>query len=96
MQSSQRITMETVLISTEALKELIKTAVAELLQSHPQMEQKWIDTDEALARLHVGKTTLYHLRASGTIEYTQPHKKIILYCAESIENFLETHRRHSF
>lgn len=42
------------------------------------------------------KTTLQKLRDEGSITFTQPQKKIILYDYDSIMKYLDNHTKPSF
>lgn len=57
---------------------------------------RWILEKEAMDMLGVKKTTMYELRVSGQIRFSQPRKKIILYDRESILQYIEKNAKDTF
>jgi len=58
---------------------------------------KWISGEEAMRMLRItSKTTLQKFRDEGKIRYSQPEKKIILYDADSIRDFIEDFTYETF
>jgi hypothetical protein len=89
--------MEVICLETEAFYTLIDTVVERLESQSPDIENKWIDTEEAMNLLGIkSKTTLQKYRDNGDIRFTQPRKKIILYDRDSIEEFLEGNAKETF
>ncbi|MCP9290537.1 helix-turn-helix domain-containing protein [Gracilimonas sediminicola] len=89
--------MEVICLETEAFYTLIDTVVERLESQSPDIENKWIDTEEAMSLLGIkSKTTLQKYRDNGDIRFTQPRKKIILYDRDSILDFLEGNAKETF
>jgi len=89
--------MEVICLETEAFYTLIDTVVERLESQSPDIENKWIDTEEAMTLLGIkSKTTLQKYRDNGDIRFTQPRKKIILYDRDSILDFLEGNAKETF
>jgi len=89
--------MEVICLETEAFYTLIDRVVERLESQSPDIEDKWIDTEEAMRLLGIkSKTTLQKYRDNGDIRFTQPRKKIILYDRESILEFLEGNAKETF
>lgn len=63
----------------------------------PTQGDKWISGEEAMKMLRItSKTTLQKFRDEGKIRYSQPEKKIILYDADSIRDFIEDFTYETF
>lgn len=89
--------MEVICLETEAFYTLIDTVVERLESQSPDIENKWVDTEEAMTLLGIkSKTTLQKYRDNGDIRFTQPRKKIILYDRDSILDFLEGNAKETF
>ena len=89
--------MEVICLETEAFYDLIDKVVERLESQSPDIENKWIDTEEAMSLLGIkSKTTLQGYRDNGDIRFTQPRKKLILYDRESILEFLEGNAKETF
>ncbi len=89
--------MEVICLETEAFYTLIDKVVERLEAQSPGIENKWIDTEEAMSLLGIkSKTTLQKYRDNGDIRFTQPRKKVILYDRESILEFLEGNAQDTF
>lgn len=89
--------MEVICLETEAFYDLIDKVVERLESQSPDIENKWIDTEEAMSLLGIkSKTTLQGYRDNGDIRFTQPRKKLILYDRESILDFLEGNAKETF
>lgn len=59
-------------------------------KSQTTIGDKWVSGEEAMRMLRItSKTTLQKFRDEGKIRYSQPEKKIILYDADSIRDFIE-------
>lgn len=85
--------MDVIVIESEAFYKLIEEVVERV--NKPEKE-RWIFEDEAMEILGIKKTTLYELRSQGKIRYSQPRKKILLYCRESIIEFIEANAKETF
>ena len=82
--------MEVICLETKAFYELNDKVVERLESQSSDVEDKWIDTQEAMRLLNIkSKTMLQRYRDNGDIRFTQPRKKVILYDRESILEFLE-------
>ncbi|MEP1305113.1 MAG: helix-turn-helix domain-containing protein [Balneola sp.] len=89
--------MEVICLETEAFYELIDKVVERLESQSPDIENKWIDSQEAMSLLGIkSKTTLQGYRDNGDIRFTQPRKKLILYDRASILEFLEGNAKETF
>lgn len=83
------------MVSKEDLRE-------ELLKMMEEMMQKpapkiWVSTEEAMELLHLkSKTSMQKLRDTGSIIFSQPMKKVILYNYESILQYLQEHSHKKF
>ena len=89
--------MEVTCLETEAFYTLIDKVVERLETQSPDIENKWVDTEEAMSLLGIkSKTTLQKYRDNGDIRFTQPRKKLILYDRESILDFLEGNAQDTF
>jgi hypothetical protein len=87
--------MEVICMEDKAFFALLNRAVDHIKVHLETKGDKWISGEEAMKRLHItSKTTLQKLRDEGKIRFTQPEKKIILYDADSITYFLESHSRN--
>ncbi len=83
-------------ISENDLNVLVERVVSRM-QKTPHMQQKWLTPQEAMKRLNLkSKTSLYYLRVRGEITYTQIRKRVILYSAASIDDFLTRNVKSSF
>ena len=89
--------MEVICIENEAFYSLIETVVQRIKEKQGIKEDKWISGEEAMEKLRIkSKTTLQKLRDEGKIRFSQPEKKIILYDAESINEYLEINSKETF
>jgi len=88
--------MQIITLQEEALYLLIEQVVARIKEKNNIKENKWISAEAAMAKLHIGKSTLQKLRNTGAIRYSQPEKKIILYDTVSIDAYLEKHAKETF
>ena len=88
--------MEVICLQDDAFYALIDKVVERIQQQHNVREDKWISGSEAMQRLRIqSKTTLQKLRDEGSIRFTQPEKKIILYDTDSIEAYLNRHAKNT-
>lgn len=87
-------TMQVICLQSEALYQLVDKVVEHVKGSHNVKEDKWITPEEAMRMLNISSdTTLQKLRDNLEIEFSQPSRKIILYDRESIDAYLERHRK---
>lgn len=85
-------------LESEAFYTLVEEVVDRLhnisLEKH---QDKWISDEEAMKMLRIrSRTTLQKLRDEGTIRFSQPSKKLILYDKNSILAYLEKHAKDTF
>tara|TARA_R110002072_G_scaffold7503_2_gene40907 strand:+ start:699574 stop:699846 length:273 start_codon:yes stop_codon:yes gene_type:complete len=89
--------MEVICLHDEAFYKLVDEVVFQLRDKINKKQEKWVSTEKAMQILNIkSKTTLQKLRDSGSISYTQPVKKIILYDVDSIIKFLDNHSKEAF
>lgn len=70
----------------------MELAVERLRPEGVKPVDKWIGDDEAMHLLRIkSKTTLQRLRDEGSIRFSQPMHKVILYDRESILDYIEEH-----
>lgn len=89
--------MEVICLEDDAFYALIEKVVERIKEKNNLKSDKWISGEEAMRRLNItSKTTLQKFRDEGKIRYSQPEKKIILYDADSIGEYLEKHAQERF
>ncbi|MGN8037812.1 helix-turn-helix domain-containing protein [Chitinophaga sp. 22321] len=89
--------MEVICLEDDAFYALIEKVVERIKEKNNLKFDKWISGEEAMRRLNItSKTTLQKFRDEGKIRYSQPEKKIILYDADSIGEYLEKHAQNIF
>jgi len=89
--------MNIICIQDDAFHALVDKVAERLMNKLPVQQNKWISDEEAMKMLNItSKTTLQNLRDKGKIEFTQPMKKVILYNYESINAYLDKHRKKAF
>ena len=89
--------MEVICLEDHAFFALIEKVVERIKEKHNSKGNKWIGGEEAMKRLNItSKTTLQKFRDEGRIRFRQPEKKIIVYDAESIDEYLEKHAKETF
>ncbi|MDQ1086145.1 helix-turn-helix domain-containing protein [Siphonobacter sp. SORGH_AS_1065] len=89
--------MEVICLQDEAFYRLIEKVVERLQPKVAAKEDKWISGSEAMQRLRIqSKTTLQKLRDEGSIRFSQPERKIILYDVDSINDYLNRHAKDTF
>ena len=89
--------MEVICLQDEAFYKLIDEVVGRVKEKQHIKFDKWISGEEAMQKLRItSKTTLLKLRDEGKIRFSQPEKKLILYDAESINEYLEKHTKRTF
>jgi hypothetical protein len=89
--------MEVICLQDEAFYLLIEEVVDRLKEKENITQDKWVSPDRVMEILNIkSKTTLQKLRDEGSITFTQPQKKIILYDYDSIMKYLNNHTKKSF
>ncbi len=89
--------MEVVCLQEEAFYALFDKVIEHLEEKLKDKPEKWIDGEEAMFNLKIKSTgTLQKLRDEGSIRFSQPTKKIILYDRDSINEYIEKHARETF
>ncbi|CCH56582.1 hypothetical protein BN8_05956 [Fibrisoma limi BUZ 3] len=89
--------MEVICLHDEAFYALIDKVLERVQQQQAVREDKWISGSEAMKKLRIqSKTTLQKLRDEGSIRFSQPEKKIILYDSDSINDYLSRHSKSTF
>lgn len=89
--------MNVICLQDEAFYSLLDEVVSRVLEKHGQKKERWISGEEAMRMLRItSKTTLQKMRDEGKIRFTQPEKKIILYDADSINEYLNKNTRQTF
>lgn len=89
--------MEVICLQDEAFYALIEEVVSRLGDKQDTKNEIWVSPERAMELLNIkSKTTLQNLRDTGTIVYTQPQKKIILYKTDSLLAYLDKHKRDTF
>ena len=89
--------MDIICLHDKAFYALLDKVYERIKQHEPIKEDKWISGAEAMKKLRIqSKTTLQKLRDEGSIRYSQPEKKIILYDSESIDQYIKKHTREPF
>lgn len=82
--------LEIICFESEAFYKLLAEVLQHFKSLEPIPSEKWISGPEAMRMLRIkGKSTLQKMRDEGKIRFTQPEKKIILYDADSIKDYLE-------
>jgi hypothetical protein len=85
--------MEIICLDSAAFFSIIDNVV-NYVKSITHKEDKWLSTDQSMQRLHIkSKSTLQKLRDEGSIRYSHPEKKWILYDADSIDEYLNKHAK---
>ena len=89
--------MNVICLQDDAFYALIDKVVERIQQQRSVREDKWISGSEAMQKLRIqSKTTLQKLRDEGSIRFSQPEKKIILYDTDSINDYLSRHSKSAF
>lgn len=89
--------MNVIHIEEEAFYEMIEQIVERLSAKYNVPAERWIDGATVKKRLGISSnTTLQKLRDNGEIEFTQPSRKVILYLAPSIDDYLERYKQKKF
>ena len=89
--------MDVICLEDKAFQALLDKIIAHIKQQNKIIEDKWISGEEAMHKMRItSRTTLQKLRDDGSIRYTQPEKKIILYDTDSINQYLNKHAKDTF
>jgi hypothetical protein len=89
--------MQVICLDEPAFYELLDKVYERLKRQQNIKEDKWISGEEAMKKLRItSKTTLQNFRDEGSIRFTQPTPKYILYDNDSISEYLEKHARNTF
>ena len=89
--------MEVICLQDEAFYQLIEEVVGRLKEKENISQDKWVSPERAMDILNIkSKSTLQKLRDEGSITFTQPQKKIILYDYDSIMQYLDNHKKDQF
>lgn len=89
--------MEIICLQDTAFYTLIEEVVARIKEKHNITKDKWISSEEAMAKLRItSKTTLQKMRDEGKIRFSQPERKLILYDLDSILTYIEKHAKNTF
>ena len=87
--------MEVISIEETAFYALVDRIVEHVKAKYSITEDRWISGEEAMKKLRItSKTTLQKMRDEGSIRFSQPEKKIILYDVQSIYEYLNKHANH--
>jgi len=89
--------LDIICLESEAFYALVEEVVSRLKEKNGIEHEKWIDDEEAMRLLHVSsKTTLQKYRDDGSIRFSQPSRKMILYDRDSILEFLNAKAKDTF
>jgi hypothetical protein len=82
--------LEIICLESEAFYKLLECVIQQLKPTQSTLPDKWISGSVAMRMMRIkSKATLQKMRDEGRIRFTQPEKKIILYDADSIRDYLE-------
>lgn len=89
--------MQVICLEETAFYTLVEKVVDQLKEKFSLKQDKWVSGEEAMTLLRIkSKTTLQKLRDEGSIRFSQPEKKIILYDVDSINDYLSQHAKDTF
>ncbi|MEO8174939.1 MAG: helix-turn-helix domain-containing protein [Sediminibacterium sp.] len=88
--------MNMIMIDEDSLIDLVARVIEHFNSRQQQSNRKWLTPKETEKLLNIKRVSLYKLRVSGKIRYSQPQKHVILYDAESIESYLEENAKETF
>ncbi len=89
--------MEVICLEDIAFYTLVERVVARIQEKQSSKANQWLSGEETMRLLRItSKTTLQKLRDEGKIRFSQPEKKIILYDAASIQEYLTKHAHETF
>ena len=82
--------LEIICIESAAFNKLLETLLEKFKLTQKETPDKWISGSEAMKMMRIkSRATLQKMRDEGRIRYSQPEKKILLYDAQSIIDYLE-------
>jgi hypothetical protein len=89
--------MQVICLEETAFYALLEKVVDQLKDKLSIKQDKWVSGEEAMNLLRIkSKTTLQKLRDEGSIGFSQPEKKIILYDVDSINDYIPKHVKNTF
>lgn len=89
--------MEVICVEEKSFMALFDKVIDHIQGSAGQVPDKWISDKDAMKMLNItSATTLQKFRDEGSIRFSQPSRKIILYDRDSINDFLEKHAKDTF
>ncbi len=89
--------MEVICLHDEAFFAMIERVVERIKDKQTIKADLWLNGEETMQILRItSKTTLQKLRDEGKIRFSQPEKKIILYDAASIYEYLNQNVKETF
>ena len=90
--------MEVICLEDRAFHALVDEVMVRLREQLSEAEkQPWVDGDEAMKILGISsKTTLQKLRDTGSIRFSQPYKKWIVYDRRSLLDYLDSNAQETF
>lgn len=84
-------------LESEAFYALVDQVVTRVTKDRDAATPKWITDKQAMQMLGItSTTTLQKYRDQGSIRFSQPSRKVILYDRDSILKFLEKHAKDTF
>ena len=82
--------MDLICFETPAFYAMVDSVFERVNARISKPKEKWISGEEAMKLLRItSKATLQKLRDEGEIRFSQPMKKVILYDADSILEYLD-------
>ena len=89
--------LKVICLESKAFYALIDEVVDHVKRQNKPAPERWVSDTEAMSLLGISsKTTLQKYRDEGSIRFTQPSRKVILYDRQSILEFLEKHAKDTF
>jgi hypothetical protein len=89
--------LNVICLESQAFYALVEEVVGRLKEKQGIQHDKWIEGAAAMKLLRVtSPSTMQKLRDEGSIRFTQPSRKLILYDRDSILEYLEAHAKETF
>ncbi len=90
--------MNVICLEEDAFNQLVDKVIERVTgKAQTEGSWKWISDEKAMELLNIkSKTTLQKLRDEGSIRFSHPQKRIILYDRDSIHEYLEKHAKDTF
>ncbi len=88
--------MNMIMIDEDSLIDLVAKVIDHFSLLENSSNKKWLTPHETEKLLNIKRVSLYKLRVTGKIRYTQPQKHVILYDADSINCYLEENAKDTF